>query len=153
MRDPTRFGGWLRGIVTHTAHRALRELARVRSLAEEITFQCRYQLIHKHVDWPRRVRIMHYMAKAAVLAMNARHLLRHGHYPETRAELLPLVDEPADRQIIDWVERWQEVRPTFEADPVALILQLDAFARRLVESLREQQATSTKQQEGGRPCS
>ncbi len=36
LKSPARFGGWLRGIVRHTAHRALRELARVRSMAEEL---------------------------------------------------------------------------------------------------------------------
>jgi len=110
-------------------------LAELRSLAEDIAFQCRYRLVHKHGDWPRQVRMMHYMAKNALLRMKARHLLRHGRYPETRAELLSLVDDPAERQIIDWVERWQEVRPAFEADPAPLMLHLDAFARRLLQSL------------------
>jgi len=36
LRDHARFAGWLRGIVRHTANRALRELQRVRSLAEEL---------------------------------------------------------------------------------------------------------------------
>jgi hypothetical protein len=113
-------------------------LAELRSLAEEITFQCRYRLIHKHADWPRQVRMMHYMAKNAILAMKARHLLYHGHFPETRAELLPLVQDPAEQEIIDWVERWAELKAGFEADPRPLILRLDAFARRLLESLREE---------------
>ena len=34
LRDPERFGGWLRGIVRNTAYRALRELKRVRKIAE-----------------------------------------------------------------------------------------------------------------------
>jgi len=79
--------------------------------------------------------MMHYMAKNAVVAMKARPLLRHGRFPETRAELLPLVEDAAERQIIHWVERWQDLRPSFEADPAPLMLHLDAFARRLVESL------------------
>ena len=116
-------------------------LAELRSLAEEITFQCRYRLIHKHSEWPRQVHMMHYMAKNAVLAMKARHLLRHGHFPETRSELLSLVQDPAEQEIIDWVERWQELRPTFEADPAPLMLRLDAFARRLLESLHEELGT------------
>jgi hypothetical protein len=116
-------------------------LAELRSLVEEITFQCRYRLIHKHADWPRQVRMMHYMAKNAVLAMKARHLLRHGRFPETRAELMPLVHDPAEREIIDWVERWQELQPTFEADPAPLMLHLDAFARRLLESLSKEPGT------------
>ena len=36
LKDPDRFGGWLRGIVRHTAHRALRELEQVRSLADQM---------------------------------------------------------------------------------------------------------------------
>ena len=36
LRDPARFAGWLRGIVRHTAHRALREMGRLRALAEEL---------------------------------------------------------------------------------------------------------------------
>ena len=113
-------------------------LAELRSLGEEIAFQCRYRLIHKHGDWPRQVRMMQYMAKNALLCMKARHLLRHGRYPETRAELLRLVDDPDERQIIGWVERWQELRPGFEADPSPLMLHLDAFTRRLLESFPQE---------------
>jgi len=36
LREPARFGGWLRGIVRNMAHRALRELHRVRTLAGEL---------------------------------------------------------------------------------------------------------------------
>lgn len=36
LKDPSRFAGWLRGIVRHTAFRALRELGRVRRLAESM---------------------------------------------------------------------------------------------------------------------
>ncbi len=36
LRDPSRFGGWLRGIVRNMSRRAIRELARVRELAEEM---------------------------------------------------------------------------------------------------------------------
>jgi len=36
LKDPARFSGWLRGIVRHTAFRALRELQRVRKMAEEL---------------------------------------------------------------------------------------------------------------------
>jgi hypothetical protein len=32
------------------------------------------------------------------------------------------------------VEHWEDLRPTFEADSGPLMLQLDAFARRLLES-------------------
>lgn len=39
LKDPARFGGWLRGIVRHTAFRALRELTRVRAMAEEFGTQ------------------------------------------------------------------------------------------------------------------
>jgi len=38
LREPRRFAGWLRGIVINTARRALRELARVRSMAEELGY-------------------------------------------------------------------------------------------------------------------
>jgi predicted nucleotidyltransferase len=124
-------------------------LAELRSLADEITFQCRYRLIHKDADWPRQVHMMHYMAKSAVLAMKARHLLWHGHYPETRADLRPLVDDAEEREIIDWVEHWQALRPTFEADPAPLMLQLDAFARRLLESLSKERGAGGIEQEEG----
>ena len=36
LREPARFAGWLHGIVRHTAHRALRELERVRVMAREL---------------------------------------------------------------------------------------------------------------------
>ena len=71
----------------------------------------------------------------------ARHLLHHSHFPETRADLRPLVHDPEEREIIDWVEHWEDLRPTFEADSAPLMLQLDAFARRLLESLSSEQET------------
>jgi len=37
LRAPERFGGWLLGIVRNTANRAVRELERVRSLAEQLS--------------------------------------------------------------------------------------------------------------------
>ena len=37
LRDADRFPGWLCGIVRHMAHRALRELARVRSMTEDLS--------------------------------------------------------------------------------------------------------------------
>jgi len=37
LKDPSRFAGWLHGIVRHTAHRALRELHRVQALAEQLS--------------------------------------------------------------------------------------------------------------------
>jgi len=36
LRDPARFGGWLRGIVRNMSFRAIRELGRIRELAEEV---------------------------------------------------------------------------------------------------------------------
>ena len=36
LKEPQRFSGWLRSIVRHTAFRALRELERVRRLADEV---------------------------------------------------------------------------------------------------------------------
>jgi hypothetical protein len=101
-------------------------LAELRSLAEEITFQCRYRLIHKHADWPRQVRMMHYMAKNAVLAMKARHLLRHGHFPETRAGCGRSSRSGGARD--HRLGSTGMSSPHFEADPSALMLQLDARA-------------------------
>ena len=37
LREPERFGGWLGGIVRHTALRAVRELERVKALADELS--------------------------------------------------------------------------------------------------------------------
>ena len=36
LRDPARFPGWLRGIVRHTALRAIREIERVKKMADEL---------------------------------------------------------------------------------------------------------------------
>ncbi|MHC4562680.1 MAG: sigma-70 family RNA polymerase sigma factor [Planctomycetota bacterium] len=37
LKDPARFGGWLAGIVKNTARQAIRELARVRAMADELS--------------------------------------------------------------------------------------------------------------------
>lgn len=110
-------------------------LAYLRERAREVLYQCRDRLINKERPLPT----MRRMAKYAVFLMKARYLYEHGHYPLTRAELLSLVDDPDERQIIEWVERWAEVRPRFEDDAVPLILRLDAFARGLLESLPDQE--------------
>jgi len=36
LKEPSRFGGWLHGIVKNTAHRALRELRKTQTLAEQL---------------------------------------------------------------------------------------------------------------------
>lgn len=113
-------------------------LAELRALAEAIAFESRYRLMHRHEDWPRQVRAMYHVTKWAVLAMRARALLQRGHYPETRAELRGFLHAQNEHQILDWIERWEEHRPQFEADPVPLMLHLEAFARRLTESLRHE---------------
>jgi hypothetical protein len=118
-------------------------LADLRAIAREIRSYCRHPFLHHALaqhqpDTVRTAHLMYYMAKNAVTAMKARHLLHHGHFPETRAELRPLIEDPRECQIIDWVEHWHAIRPTFEADPTPLMLHLDAFARRLLESLHEE---------------
>lgn len=106
-------------------------LAYLRDRAREVLYQCRDRLINKE----RSLSTMHRMAKYAVFLMKARHLYEHGHYPLTRSELLRLVETPEEKQIIEWVEGWEQVRPQFEDDPIPLILALDAFARGLLASL------------------
>ncbi len=108
-------------------------LAELRLLARDILYQCRDRLIHKQ----KAVPTMYRMAKKAVFAMQARHLLNRGSFPETRAALLPFLADPDERTIVDWVARWAELRPGFERDAVPLMLHLDTFARRLIESLPE----------------
>lgn len=117
-------------------------LADLRSLAREIRSYCRHYFIHHpflhpHPDTVRTARQMYYQAKNAMLAMKIRHLYGTGEFPLTRSELRRVVDDAEELAIIDTVERWAEMRPAYEENPRPLILQLDAFARRLVESLPE----------------
>jgi hypothetical protein len=117
-------------------------LADLRALATEIRSYCRHYFIHHdfphpHPDTVRTARMMYYMAKNSVRAMQIRHLHRTGEFPLTRSELQDVVHDPEDAAIMDIVERWPELKPAYEKDPCPLILQLDAFARRLVESLPE----------------
>jgi len=119
-------------------------LADLRRLASDISFQCRYRLLHKEPQHAadsalggyqrmRSARILWYAAKMAVLALKARELLSSRAYPETRADLRARLSDPDDLAVVDTVERWPELRPAYEADFTPLALQLDAFARRLVE--------------------
>jgi len=117
-------------------------VADLRFLAVEIRSYCRHPFIHHalshpHPDTVRTARMMYYMAKQAVMAMKTRHLYHTGEYPLTRSELRRVVRDPEDVAIIDIVDQWPELRAGYEEDPRLLILQLDAFARRLVESLPE----------------
>jgi hypothetical protein len=108
-------------------------LAYLRSRTRALTTQCRDRLIHKKTS----LRVMYRVAKIAVFAMKARHLLISGYFPETRAELLRFIDDPDERTVIDWVERWAELRPEMERDPVRFLLHVDAVGRRIMGSLPE----------------
>lgn len=115
-------------------------LADLRSLARDIRSYCRHYFIHhdfphQHPDTLRTARMMYYMAKNSVMAMKIRHLYHTGEYPLTRSQLRAVVHDPEDLAIIGTVDRWPELRAGYEEDPCPLILRLDAFARRLVESL------------------
>ncbi|MDO8613825.1 MAG: nucleotidyltransferase domain-containing protein [Dehalococcoidia bacterium] len=124
-------------------------LADLRRLASDISFQCRYRLLHKQPDNTpaegqfaafqrfRNARMLWYAAKMAVLALKARELLLGRDYPETRADLRARLTDPDELAIVDLIERWPELRPRYEEEITPLALQLDAFARRLVESLPE----------------
>jgi len=107
------------------------QLAYVRSRCREILYQCRDRLINKEYALPT----VHRMAKFTVFLLKVRHLYLYGSYPLTRSDLLTLVADPDERQIIEWVEHWEDVRPQFENDPVPLILKIDGCIRRLVASL------------------
>jgi hypothetical protein len=124
-------------------------LADLRTLAAEIRFQCRFRILHKSAgtvaddaatrrfERRRDLRMLHYAAKWALMAMKARELLEGRTYPETRAELRGRLSNPEDLALVDIVERWAELEPGFAADITPLALQLDAFARRLVAALPE----------------
>jgi len=126
-------------------------LADLRALAAEIRFQCRYRILHKSAgevaddaatrqfERHRDLRMLHYAAKWAVLAMKARELLTNDTYPETRAELRARLKHPDDAAVVDLVERWGEREPEFRTDITPLALRLDAFARRLVAALPEEE--------------
>jgi len=120
-------------------------VADLRRLASDISFQCRYRLLHKQpenaptdkrvaaVQGYRNARMLWYAAKMAVLALKARELMDGRDYPATRAELRARLSDAGELAILDTVERWPELRERYEADITPLALQLDAFARRLVE--------------------
>ena len=125
-------------------------LADLRRLASDISFQCRYRLLHKQPDNApaerhfvafqgyRNARMLWYAAKMAVLALNARELLSGHGYPETRADLRACLSDPDDLAIVDLIDRWPELRLRYEADIKPLALQLDAFARRLVGVIEQE---------------
>jgi hypothetical protein len=127
-------------------------LADLRRLASDISFQCRYRLLHKQpANTPaegqfaafqgyRNARMLWYAAKMAVLALKARQLLSGRGYPATRADLRARLSDPDELAVLEIVERWPELRPRYEEEIGPLALQLDAFARRLVESLPEEPA-------------
>ena len=127
-------------------------LADLRRLASDISFQCRYRLLHKQPDNAptegqfaafqgyRNAHMLWYAAKMAVLALKARELLSGRGYPLTRADLRARLSDPDELAVLEIVERWPELRPRYEEEIGPLALQLDAFARRLVESLPEEPA-------------
>ena len=125
-------------------------LAELRALSRGIRFECRYRILHKSAgevaddaatrrfERHRDLRMLHYAAKWAVLAMKARELLTSGTYPETRAELRARLKHADDAAVVDLVERWGEREPEFRTDITPLALRLDAFARRLVAVIEQE---------------
>ena len=125
-------------------------LADLRRLASDISFQCRYRLLHKqlgnaHAETPfatfqayRNARMLGYAAKWAVLALKARELLSGRPYPATREELRAHLSDTDELAVLDIVERWPELRPRYETDITPLALQLDAFARRLAAAIEQE---------------
>jgi len=105
----------------------------LRSCLREILVRSRDRLLNQLPSAATAYRT----AKMAVFTMKARRLFLHGRYPLTREELLVTTDDPAERQIIDCVARWQDVAPAVERDPVPLLLQLDRFARGVLATLPE----------------
>jgi hypothetical protein len=77
---------------------------------------------------------MRVSARRAVAAMRAHHLLGSGELPETLDDVAAIASED-DRAIVDWVRRWQDLQTSFVADPLPVLLRLDAFARRHIEAL------------------
>jgi len=70
LKDPARFGGWLRGIVRHTAFRAVRELKRVRALAAEMGAE---MALHSPAPSPEhrvRERERHEVVRQALTRLN-----------------------------------------------------------------------------------
>jgi hypothetical protein len=100
----------------------------LRVLAREVLFHARQRLLHKE----SKVRMLGVQARNAAAAMQVRHLLEHGALPRLSEDL---ATTPEERAVIDWAARWQDWRPRLKRDPDPALLQLDAFARRLVASL------------------
>jgi hypothetical protein len=138
-------------------------LADLRSLTNEIRFNSRYRLIHNQPDNTpdegqfadfelyRNLRMLRYGAKWAILALKAREVLDGRSYPVTRADLRARLNDADELAVLDIIERWQELRPRYEADITPLALQLDAFARRLVAQLPAQHQRNTKPATHGTP--
>ena len=131
-------------------------LDEIRSLARNIRFECRYRLLHKEPEYAgmderlrgflraRNLRMLHYAAKLAVLALKARELLDGRPYPATRAELRERLRDPEDVGIVDLVEGWPQPRESYPGDLTELALQLDSCARRLVAQLPTLRRRNTK---------
>ena len=136
-------------------------LADLRRLAADISFQCRYRLLHKQpenappdqriaaIQGYRNARMLWYAAKMAVLALKARELLSGRDYPETREELRARLSDPDELAVLEIAERWPELRPQYEADIAPLALQLDAFARRLVAWIEARDKGHATRPKGG----
>jgi hypothetical protein len=105
-------------------------LGELRQQLRDASFQCRDRLVHGK----RPHRVMRVSARRAVAAMRVHRLLDREELPETLDDIAAAVNDD-DRMIIDWVRRWPELQPSLVADPVPVLLQLDAFARRHIDAL------------------
>lgn len=119
----------------------------LRSTATNLSHEARYRIVHGAAKreaapdrraWAARTaRWMYYQTKSAVMAMKVRELLASGRYPLTREHLRQRLSDPAELALLDAVERWPALRPSFEADVTPLCRLIDAFATSLVQWLAQ----------------
>ncbi len=114
-------------------------------LCASIQHESRYRVVHgagreyndadSQFIRKRNARWMYYQAKAAIMAMKARELVEGRSYPSNRAELKKRLSDRDELSIVNSVDRWRELRPTVEEDPVPIASLVDRFARKLVHEL------------------
>lgn len=107
----------------------------IRIKASSNLFQARHYLLYPH-DRSKVVLKLYYPFKACFYALQSWILLRDGKYIARKEELLDSLSNPEDREVIQVVRDWEQLKPEFEKRPVYYIELLERWSRNMLLRLQ-----------------
>ena len=125
--------GTLTGIVEKPRSTDFKEDIRIKAYSN--LFQARHYLLYPH-DRSKVVLKLYYPFKSCFYALQSWILLRDGKYIARKDELLDFLSIPEDREVIQVVRDWKQLKQEFEKRPVYYIELLERWSRNMLSRLQ-----------------